>query len=141
MSKIFIFIIALVQFGHANAASGDTHSLYEALGGKQNIAVIVDNFIDEISFDKQVLPFFRESDIDRFREKMNEHICLVADGPCTYTGDSMVDVHASMGVKESDFNRVVDLMVNAMDRADVPHRVQNRLLKKLAALRGEIIYR
>ncbi|MEC9313788.1 MAG: group 1 truncated hemoglobin, partial [Pseudomonadota bacterium] len=62
-------------------------------------------------------------------------------GPCTYSGDSMQQIHDGMAVTERDFNHLVDLLINAMYQADVPHPVQNQLLARLAPLRKDIIYR
>ncbi len=115
--------------------------MYEELGGAQGVERIVDNFIVEISYDKKIFHFFEQTNTDRFREKMNEHICHVASGPCEYTGDSMVDVHTNMGVTEDDFNHTVDLLFNAMDQVGVPHPVQNKLISRLAPMRSDIIYR
>ena len=64
-----------------------------------------------------------------------------AGGPCTYDGDDMVNTHIGMNIPEKHFNRVVDLLIAAMDAEQVPHPVQNRLLKRLAPLGGNIIYR
>jgi hemoglobin len=116
-------------------------SLYDQIGGEQKVAQIADYFIDEIQYDRQILRYFLESDIDRFREKLGEHICVHIDGPCTYTGDDMVKVHTGMNITEADFNRVVELLINAMNRAEVPHRLQNQLLARFAPMRGEMIYR
>lgn len=132
-----LLILVLLQNG---CSSVPQSSLYERLGGALVVEQIVDNFIMEIGFDQQIYAFFAESDIDRFKQKMTEHLCLVADGPCQYSGDSMHDVHANMGVKEGDFNRTVDLLVNAMTKAGVPHPLQNQLIARLAPLREEIIY-
>ena len=53
----------------------------------------------------------------------------------------MVNTHIGMNIPEKHFNRVVDLLIAAMDAEQVPHPVQNRLLKRLAPLGGNIIYR
>ena len=132
-----LLAIALLQA----CAGAPQQTLYEKIGGEPVVQKIVDNFIVEIGYDQQIFKFFAESDIDRFREKMTEHICHVTDGPCQYTGDTMLDVHANMGVKEGDFNRTVDLLINAMTQADVPHPLQNQLVARLAPMRGDIIYR
>lgn len=116
-------------------------TLYRALGGEQAIAVIVENFILEIARDERIIDHFEVSNVQRFRVMMNEHLCMVADGPCQYTGDSMVDTHAGMGVTEADFNAIVENMMAAMDKAGIPLGPQNRLLARLATFRGEIIYR
>ena len=115
-------------------------SLYDQLGGKNTIAQIVDNFIHEIEFDQTMFAYFAESDIDRFREKLNEHLCFLADGPCQYTGDTMEQVHAGMNISERDFNHGVDLFIAAMNKAKVPHPLQNKLLAKMVPTRKEIIY-
>ena len=115
-------------------------SLYDELGGKDTLAQIVDNFIHEIEFDKTMFAYFAESDIDRFREKLNEHLCFLANGPCQYTGDTMEQVHAGMQISERDFNHGVDLFIAAMTKAKVPHPLQNKLLAKMVPTRKEIIY-
>lgn len=115
-------------------------SLYEKLGGEAGVERIVDNFINEIGADEVVFEFFRHSDVGRFRTKITEHLCFISDGPCDYTGDSMIDVHANMAVTEAAFNRTVDLLVNAMNGAGVTHVDQNQLLARLAPLRKDIIY-
>lgn len=129
----------LALAGCTAAVQDDT--LYRALGGEQAIAVIVENFILEIARDERIIDHFEVSNVQRFRVMMNEHLCMVADGPCRYTGDSMVDTHAGMGVTEADFNAIVENMMAAMDKAGIPLGPQNRLLARLATFRGEIIYR
>jgi hemoglobin len=115
-------------------------TLYDDLGGKPVIERITGNFIREIGYDPQIVTHFEESDLDRFYEKMVEHLCEISGGPCEYTGDSMLESHQGMNISEAEFNRTVDLLINAMDKADVPKRLQNRLLARLAPLREDIIY-
>lgn len=116
-------------------------NLFQALGGQQGVNVIVENFIMEIARDERVIDHFAVSNVERFRTMMREHLCFIADGPCEYTGDSMIDTHVGMGVTEGDFNAIVEDMMAAMNQAKVPIGTQNRLLSRLAELRGEIIYR
>lgn len=115
-------------------------STYEQLGGQPKIEEIVDNFISEIEFNPIMFEYFKDSDIERFREKLIEHICFITGGACTYTGDDMVQVHSGMNINESDFNLGVDLFINSMNKANIPHRVQNKLLADVAPTRKHIIY-
>jgi len=101
---------------------------------------IVDNFIQEISHNRKMFEYFERSNAVRFREKFIEHLCMLTGGPCLYTGDSMVDVHTGMQITEHDFNLGVDLLINAMTKADVSHPNQNKVLAILAKMRSEIIY-
>lgn len=118
---------------------GQQETLFEELGGHQGIDRMVDGFILEIANDPRVLPRFEDSNVERFREKITEHFCMIADGPCEYTGDSMVLVHAGMDISSPEFNAIVEDLMAAMEQADIPLATQNRLLARLARLRPEII--
>ncbi len=136
--KVFSSLMLLIAL--AGCASNSS-TLYKDLGGKAGIADIVDNFIYEIQYDPAILPYFEGSDIDRFRDKLEEQLCALSDGPCQYTGDSMEQVHGGMQITEQHFNQTVDLLINAMDSAGTPHRVQNRLLARLAPMRKDMLYK
>lgn len=115
--------------------------LYEQLGGGAGLEKIVDSFIDNIGKDPQILPYFADAKVSHFRTFFLEHLCAVSDGPCTYTGDSMEDIHTGMHIDEADFNRVVELLVDALEQNHIPFTTQNRLLERLAPLRGGVIHR
>lgn len=116
-------------------------SIYQQVGGEQKMAEVVDNFITEIEFNATIYEYFKDSDIERFREKLNEHLCFLTGGGCEYTGDTMQQVHGGMNINEHDFNVGVDLFINAMNKAKIPHRLQNKILQVVAPTRGDIIYR
>lgn len=132
--------ILLILIVFLTSCATHTNSLYDDVGGQKTFEKITDNFIKEIEFNKKIFSYFKDSDVDRFHEKFIEHMCVVSGGPCQYSGDSMLDVHKGMNINESDFNLTVDLLINAMTRAGLNHRQQNRLLKQLIPMRKEIIY-
>ncbi|MDZ7683751.1 MAG: group 1 truncated hemoglobin [Gammaproteobacteria bacterium] len=86
-------------------------------------------------------PFFCIPNLERFHEIFTTHLCQLAGGPCDYTGDSMVDIHVGMDIGEAEFNRVVEILLDAMEAEGIPRTAQNRLLARLAPLREEIIRR
>jgi hemoglobin len=134
--KHIIFFVCLFLFGCASSQQ----TTYEQMGGQAKIEKVVDNFITEIEFDPTMFEYFKNSDIERFREKMVEHICLLTQGPCKYTGDKMEEVHAGMNITESDFNHGVDLFIRAMTKADIPHPIQNKILSVMTPERKKMIY-
>lgn len=140
MIKKFTYTVALIAgLSWLNVAHADGY--YQELGGKEGVEKIVDNFINEISFDKNIVKFFEGTDINRLREKLIEQFCHESGGPCEYTGDSMKDVHAGMQITKAEFNRVVELLQAAMDDAGTPQTAQNRLIRSLAPMRPDIIHR
>jgi hemoglobin len=124
----------------ASTTDRKAESLYQQIGGADTVADIVDNFITEIEYSKEIFPYFVHSDVVRFRTKLIEHLCMLTDGPCEYTGDTMKQVHGGMNITEHDFNLGVDLFINAMTKAGVKHRLQNKVLAKMVPTRSDIIY-
>ena len=114
-------------------------SLYQQLDGQAGLERLVDSFINQIGNDKQVFHYFEHANISHFRAGFINHLCVLTDGPCEYTGDSMVDIHTGMNITEADFNHVVDLLINAMNEQNISHTVQNKILAKMVPLRSEII--
>lgn len=133
-------IISLLLFGVVTACSSSkTTTLYVELGGHEAITRLADQFILEIANDERVIERFADSNVTRFREKIIEHFCAIADGPCQYTGDTMIQVHAGMGISGAEFNAVVEDLIQAMDKTGINIGAQNQLLSRLAELRPEII--
>ena len=114
-------------------------TLYQQLDGQAGLERLVDSFINQIGNDEQIIHYFEHANISHFREGFINHLCVLTEGPCKYTRDSMVEIHTGMNISEADFNHVVDLLINAMNEQNIEHPVQNKILAKMAPLRSEII--
>jgi hemoglobin len=62
-------------------------------------------------------------------------------GPCKYTGKDMKSAHAGMGIKEADFNALVEDLVGALDKFKVAAADKNTLLGVLGPMKGDIVTR
>ena len=114
-------------------------SLYRDLGAMPGITRIVEGMLLNIAKDERIVERFRRIDIQRLRNKLIEQFCVEAGGPCTYTGDSMAESHKGQHVSRSDFNALVEDLIKAMDSEGISVSVQNRLIARLAPMRGEVI--
>lgn len=139
LCEFCILVSVLVLMGCA-VSSPPTPSVYKQMGGNEKVVEVVDNFIAEIEYSPEIFPYFEHSNVNRFREKLIEHLCMLTGGPCEYTGDSMLQVHGGMGITEHDFNLGVDLFINAMDKAGIAHTVQNKVIATMVPTRADIIY-
>lgn len=116
-------------------------SLYRALGEQAGITRIVEGMLLNIAGDRRIVRHFQEIDIQRLRDKLIEQFCVEAGGPCTYSGDSMEESHKGQNLTRSDFNALVENLQDAMQAQGVPMPAQNRLLARLAPMRGQVIER
>ncbi|MFK7862223.1 MAG: group 1 truncated hemoglobin [Granulosicoccus sp.] len=121
------------------ASENGSLTLYEQLGGRTGVEKLSEQFIIHIAADKRIRERFAKSDIGRFHLMMQEHLCDISDGPCEYSGDDMQKTHGGMNIRSSEFNAVVEALMNAMDVVQLPISTQNRLLARLGPLRPEIV--
>lgn len=142
VSNMFKSLCILITItGFVGGCATQHQTLYQEIGGAEKVNQIVENFVIEIEKDPVILAYFEGSDIDRFIEKLSEQICALSGGGCVYSGDTMEHVHTGMNITEGDFNRTVDLLINAMDAANIPHTTQNKLLNVLAPTRKDMVYK
>ncbi|SFI31608.1 hemoglobin [Pseudomonas argentinensis] len=138
LRSLCIALLALVLIGCAQQPAKDD-SLYRDLGEKPGITRIVEGMLLNVAGDPRIVQFFTKVDIAGLRDKLVDKFCVIAGGPCVYTGDSLEESHKGQNLTPSHFNALVENLQTSMDSQGVPTPVQNRLLARLAALRGQVI--
>lgn len=114
-------------------------SLYTRLGGVDAIRAVVDDFVDRVAADLRINAFFRGVDIPNLKRLLTEQICQATGGPCTYTGRTMRVVHTGLGLTDDHFNALVQDLVAALDRYNVPAREKGELLGALGGMKPDIV--
>ncbi|MFN3310458.1 MAG: group I truncated hemoglobin [Thermomonas sp.] len=114
-------------------------STYEQLGGRAGVEAIVDDLLEAIVDDDRINRQFANADIVRLRGKLIEQICVESGGPCTYTGLTMQESHAGRRITDAQFNAMVEDLIKVMTARGVPVGAQNRLLRRLAPMHGDIV--
>ena len=121
----------------ATPIAGD--GVYKAFHGKEGIQRVIDDFIVRVTTDPRIARRFNGANLDRLNLLLVQQVCYITGGPCEYTGKDMKTAHASMGLKNDDFNALAEDLQLSMDREGVPFWAQNRLLTKLAPMQHAIV--
>lgn len=140
---VLVAMLAACGGGHTGADSTTAPkqgSLYERLGGETGIKAVVKDFVEQrVAKDDRINKFFLNADIPGLETKLYEQICAASGGGCTYTGKDMKTAHAGMGVKEADFNALVEDLVKALDNAHVADADKQALLSVLGPMKSDIV--
>ena len=117
-------------------------SLYERLGGYNAVAAVVDDFVGRLVTDRQFERFFAGHSTDskkRIRQHIVDQLCAAAGGPCVYTGRSMKDSHAGLGISEAEWDAAAKHLVASLDKFKVPEQEKKDLLAFVNTVRAEIV--
>lgn len=96
-------------------------------------------FAGRVLADARVNKKFVRSDAPRLVLHLQEQICTVTGGPCKYTGRDMKSSHKNMKVTEGEFGALVEDLVGALDKFNVPAKEKNDLLAVLGPLKDQIV--
>jgi hemoglobin len=134
-------LITTIGLGGCAANAAREPTLYQALGGQNGVARLVDAFDRRFLADPRIAALFKTgADEDAyFRERLTEQICNLSGGGCEYTGLPMEEAHSGMAIGEAQFNAFVEDARDAMSSIGLAVATQNRLLALLAPMHKDVI--
>ncbi|HEX8956762.1 MAG TPA: group 1 truncated hemoglobin [Burkholderiaceae bacterium] len=121
------------------AATPVDDSVYQALGGRQGLKSIVEDFLNLVLADDRIKKQFADADMEHLAMRLNEQLCELSGGPCHYGGKDMTSIHADLRITNAQFNALAEDLQSAMEKHHVPAREQNKLLAKLAPMQRSIV--
>jgi len=121
------------------SSSADSNSLYTRLGGDSAIRAVVKEFLDRVGRDSKINQRFAGTNLVNLEKRLVEQIGQATGGPEVYQGSPMKAVHRGMGIRGVEFDAIVEDLVGALNRFDVPSKEQNELLSVLAGMREDIV--
>lgn len=115
-------------------------SLYERLGGEENIRRIATSLFDNHASNPDIKARYGASDRANVIRLVTEFICAGTGGPQAYSGKNMLDAHRGMNISELEYVAVMDDILNALNINGVGQREQEEFLMIAYSLRGEILH-
>lgn len=142
MGKRIIVVVVwsvLMSTGAVWAEGSEGMSLYERLGGKDAITAVVDTFVAKVGADKRINGYFASTNLMKLKMHLVNQICEASGGACKYTGRTMKQTHAGMGVTDAAFGALVEDLVAALDHHKVGKTEKDDLLAVLGPMKGDIV--
>lgn len=115
--------------------------LYQQFGGVEGLKQITDRTMDRVSTDPRTKRTFDGLRMGPLKDSVAAYVCQLADGPCQYEGETMANSHADLGITGAEFDLMVTMMRDEINRGGAPESAKNELLKRLAPTRRDIVKR
>jgi hemoglobin len=141
MSAAARLLTALPALLAMAAGGASAATLYDALGGQTGVHRITVGLVQRVRADARIQASFKDTDFRHLGMRLEQQLCAVADGPCTYGGKDMTTIHQDLAITDAQFNALVEDLQDALDAAGVPNADQNRLLARLAPMHRQIVTR
>lgn len=122
-----------------------TQTLYERVGGVNNIAVLIDDVIDRSYVDPvfSANPHIHKAHL-RFPKEVYKFnatalACQVMGGPQKYTGRTLKEAHQHLHISEKEWNALITIFRDSMNSYKVPQREQGEIIAILESTKGQVI--
>ena len=138
VSRSFLVVTLLLIVASVSTIA-QPKSLFQRLGGREALVLVVDEFAARCIADKRINKKFAKSDPARLKHMLVEQLCGATGGPCKYQGRDMKTAHLNMGVTEGEFSALVENLVGALDKFKVKQAEKDELLKLLAPMKPSIV--
>jgi hemoglobin len=139
LHQSFIAPVASLSCLLSACATAPQVPLYQRLGGEAGIEAVVHQTITRVSQDPRSSQSFKGIKLPFLIQSIAKHICVVADGPCVYEGDTMRKTHASLNISASQFEFTVTVLREELDAAGISQGAKNELLRRLAPMKTDIV--
>lgn len=141
---VFLSLLFAVT-GYSEEKPVAVPSLYERLGGVDNIAVVVDDIIER-GYSNETLhanPAIAEAH-SRFPKaaykfKVTLLACQMTGGPYKYLGRTMKEAHQHLNVTEKEWTELISIIRASLNRYKVPRKEQDELIAGIESTKGEIV--
>jgi hemoglobin len=156
LTAVFIIFLSVGLFGcshqkcpldksAAAPSEQSTPTLYERVGGVNNIAVLVSDVIDR-SYKDPVLaanPHIHEAH-ERYPRQAYKYnatalACQVFGGPQKYTGRTLKEAHQHLHITEKEWKALIRIFRDSMNSFKVPAREQSEVIAILESTKGQVI--
>ena len=127
----------------ACATMGDPPpTLYKRLGGREGIALVVGDFVTNMTGDSRVNARFKDMkgpEVEKLKSNLADQICDATGGPCSYLGRDMKTAHKGMKITEAEWSATVENLSKALDTNKVDPKNKSELLGLLAPMKADIV--
>jgi hemoglobin len=137
--KKLLLVLTLAVSGLISGQAMADDTLYQSLGQKPGLVILMDDFMQRLLADPRTEPFFSKANQQQVKQQLVEQFCQVSGGPCIYKGVDMKSAHINLDITKSHFNALVEVLQLSMEARKIPFRAQNQLLAQLAPMHRDII--
>ncbi len=121
-----------------------TATLYERLGGEEELTAIVDEVVEEHmnnpAISARFMPYIERPEyLAQIKKHTVNFFCAGSGGPQVYEGRDMTTTHRGMNINATEYMHVIDDIMIVLDRHNKDEQTKNDVLAILYSLKDLMI--
>jgi hemoglobin len=143
--------VLLVSLWTGAAICGDdkpgtaSPSLYDRVGGVNNVAVLIDDVIERSYVDPVLHANSKIAEAHKrfpkpvYKFNATALACQVMGGPQKYTGRTIKEAHQHLNINEKEWNALIKIFRDSMSSFKVPQKEQDEIIGIIESTKGDVV--
>lgn len=122
----------------------EDYSVFDKIGGRGAVHLVVEQFYDKVMSDPLLIPFFENADMQVQRGKMKAFFMMALGGPVKFTGKDMRHAHVHLvkvGLTDVHFDRVAIHLDDVLEQNGVPIELREIIANVVEQCRPDVLDR
>ena len=138
-SPTLLALVLAAGLAACAAPSAPPPTLYDRLGGAARVTDVVSRTVDRAASDPRTRRTYEGVRLSGLKDAIAGQICAISGGGCLYKGERMREAHSGLNIAASEFDALVTMLREELDRAGVDDGAKNDLLRLLAPMKRDIV--
>ena len=113
-------------------------SLYERIGGEENVTRLLEIFYAKVVADPEIGSYFVHVPIGRLINMQREFFAMATGGPILYSGRPLSEIHRPLAISRREFQRFTDHLIETLQETGIDHQDSLEIMAKINIFADEI---
>lgn len=114
-------------------------TLFEKIGGRPSIELMVTAFYQRVLADKLLSSFFDNTEIDKLKQMQIAFFSIALGGDEPEKMPSLFEAHRGRGIESKHLTRFTELLVDTLAEVGIPSEDAQRVYERIAAYSNDIL--
>lgn len=114
-------------------------TILEDVGGFARVRLIVSDFYDKVLESDRLAVYFQHTDMRRLIDHQTRFVAAVMGGPAAISDDQMRKAHARLGIRDGDFDEMVNLLRETLEDHGIADPALARIEAHVAGMRALVV--
>lgn len=118
------------------------YSVFDKIGGRGAVHLVVEQFYDKVMSDPLLVPFFDNADMQVQRGKMKAFLMMALGGPIKFTGKDLRHAHVHLvkaGLADEHFDKVAVHLDDVLEQNGVSMSIRETIATVVEQCRKDVL--
>jgi hemoglobin len=114
-------------------------TLYERIGGEENVKKMVTAFYQRVLSDSLISPFFENTEIEKLEKMQVAFFTIALGGDEPPKMPSLLESHRGRGIESKHLTRFTELLVETLEEVGIPENEIKEVYARISTYSNDVL--